>query len=96
MKQRIFNYIISLCNLIGIIGLVIITKTVYDELGGIAIHTYDIENGIENLINICFYSILIILILVNIIYSIINRKNKELMLAYAGSAIVCTFKVIFI
>lgn len=94
MKQRIFNYIISLCNLIGIIGLVIITKTVYDELGGIAIHTYDIENGIENLINICFYSILIILILVNIIYSIINRKNKELMLAYAGSAIVCTFKVI--
>ena len=94
MKQRIFNYIISLCNFIGIIGLIIITQTVYNELGDIAIHTYDIKNVIGNLINTCFYSILIIFIIVNSIYSIMNRKNKELMLAYAGSAIVCTFKVI--
>lgn len=94
MKQRIFNYIISLCNFIGIIGLVIITQTVYNELGDIAIHTYDIKNVIGNLINIGFYAILIIFIIINSIYSIMNRKNKELMLAYAGSAIVCTFIVI--
>ena len=39
MKQRIFNYVISLCNLIGILGLVIIAKTVYDQFGYIAIDT---------------------------------------------------------
>ena len=94
MRQRIFNYIISLCNLIGIIGLIIIAKTVYDQFGGIAIDTSDIRLEIEDLINTCFYSIFIILIIVNSIYSIMNRKNKELMLAYATSAIVLTFEAI--
>ena len=94
MKQRIFNYIISLCNLIGIIGLVIIAKTVYDQFGYIAIDTSDIRFEIENLINTCFFSVFIILIIANSIYSIMNRKNKELMLAYATSAIVFTFEAI--
>ena len=69
MKQRIFNYIISLCNFIGIIGLIIITQTVYNELGDIAIHTYDIKNVIGNLINTCFYSILIIFIIFIVVLS---------------------------
>lgn len=94
MKQRIFNYVISLCNLIGIIGLVIIAKTVYDQFGYIAIDTSDIRLEIEDLINTCFFSVFIILIIANIIYSIMNRKNKELMLAYVTSAIVFTFEAI--